>query len=795
MAKKWIGTSGAPVVGLIVLLALTWTPFAAAANPVVKTVPWVAANPLIPHDTWSGKSVTLKGTSDVQGANIQWTWDFGDGSPVASGTVANRYVIEALHTYAGAVGTVFTARLTVQNTTTGETGSKAYYVAMRALALPVEVNVAIDEGLWAIHKAQARSTSGGVDLGNWGSWSSWYGLQGANINAFEVNGHLESGNPDNPYTETVARGMRRLFQMIVATGIGAQALGNPDFNGNGLAVYVNQSYYLYQGGMVMDAIVASGTPDAIAPTGPANVIGRKYKDILQDMVDWYSYCQYDDGNNGGWRYSCNEFPDNSACQWAAIGLIPAERVWGLGIPAWVKTANHNWLSNTHHAGGSFAYQAWWWPWGSFATTPSGMVQMVMDGMGRGSPGPPYWDKAETYMRDNWGSSILDYYYGLFSFTKSMLLHNPPIVMLQSTTAGVAPLDWYNAEISKGAPANGVARHLVSQQRSDGLWWYHDPDGNLYAFETAWAIIMLNQTLFEAGTPVAVAKATPNPATAGATITLDGSDSYHQDASKIIDSWQWDLNNDGTFDVTGVVVTTSFPAIGDYLVRLRVSDNGSPEKTADTIITVRINTPPLAPTANAGGPYNFCPGPAWFLNGTGSSNPDEGQHDPGAYPGDTIVGSFTWDLNGDSVFGDATGPVPNVSGAWGPGSYLVQLKVCDTTAASYPSSGMPNLCNTDSAQVTVTATCPGCCIISARPKDAKVQLTWRDTGAHHYNVYRGTVSGGPYLKIASTTSRYSTYLDNGPLTNGVTYYYVVRQAQVNETETCQSNQASATPRAY
>ena len=52
----------------------------------VKTVPWVSTNPLIPHDTWSGKQVTLKGTADVQGANIQYTWDYGDGSPVTTGT-------------------------------------------------------------------------------------------------------------------------------------------------------------------------------------------------------------------------------------------------------------------------------------------------------------------------------------------------------------------------------------------------------------------------------------------------------------------------------------------------------------------------------------------------------------------------------------------------------------------------------------------------------------------------------------------------------------------------------------
>ena len=134
-------------------------------------------------------------------------------------------------------------------------------------------------------------------------------------------------------------------------------------------------------------------------------------------------------------------------------------------------------------------------------------------------------------------------------------------------------------------------------------------------------------------------------------------------------------------------------------------------------------------------------------------------------------------------------------AQGVGSYLVQLKVTDTTATSYPSSGYSDLSDTDSAQVQVkSATDPACaCIddLAARPKSGEVQLTWTDMGANHYNVYRSTVSGGPYSLIASTTSTYSTYLDVG-LTDGTTYYYVVREAALNGDELCQSNEASATP---
>jgi len=90
---------------------------------------------------------------------------------------------------------------------------------------------------------------------------------------------------------------------------------------------------------------------------------------------------------------------------------------------------------------------------------------------------------------------------------------------------------------------------------------------------------------------------------------------------------------------------------------------------------------------------------------------------------------------------------------------------------------------------------GQCIddLAARAKSGKVQLTWSDTGHDHYNVYHSTVTDGPYTFIASTTSTYSTYLDEG-LMNGTTYYYIVRAATANDDELCQSNEASATPTA-
>lgn len=811
--------------GVLTLAAFLVPALAFAVPPVVKTVPWIPTDPLVPHDTFPGKSIRLKGTADRQGGTIQYDWDFGDGSAHATGTVGDRYAIEASHVYAGAAGTLFTAKLKVTDTGTGESATTNYLVIMRPQSLSVEVNVAIDEGLWYLHKTMTRNSFGGVDYGQWTggiTGSGYYTNLAANVTAFEVKGHRENGPASNPYTETVARAMHQLFAYLNTTPISNTQTNpagtfNPDTNGNGYGAKVAQFDELYQGGQFIDAIVASGTPNAVTSTGPVGVgtdpgiFGRTYKAIAQDMLDYYVLCQSDGGLGGSWDYGCNQSQDNSVAQWAAIGLIPAVREFGLTVPAAVKTWNLTWLTNSQNAAGQFGYRSSAPLWGPYATTPSGMVQLALDGKGRGDT---RWDKAETMIRDNFNNSganssvnIKYYYYGLFSFTKAMLLHDSngdgiaePITMLESQTSGVPPIDWYSAEISKGDPTDGVARTIVGHQDPQGYWYGRNTwTSAQFSFETAWAIIMLNRTVTQA-TPVAVPLANPNPAVAFQTVNFNGSSSYHQDPAKSIIKWEWDLDNNGTYETVGVNASKSFPAVGNYTVWLRVTDNGNPALTNTASLVVVVSLPPLAPTADAGGPYNFCANrQPWFLDGSKSTNPDDGKSEPGK-PADKII-AWDWDLDGDGQFDDATGEMPDVTAFFGSligQSKLISLRVTDNTAAAFPSSGQPNLTGIDTATVNIRAgTDPAClCVanLTARARNKQVQLVWTKwAGAAKYNIYRSTIDGGPYVKIAETTSAYSTYLNTG-LTNGTTYYYIVRPVAANGNEICQSNQAKATPKA-
>ncbi len=78
------------------------------------TVPWVPANPSIPHVTYSGATHTLKGISRY-GAN-QYMWSFGDATASTAWTaIADPYNLGVNHVYNGAVGQTFIATLSVRN--------------------------------------------------------------------------------------------------------------------------------------------------------------------------------------------------------------------------------------------------------------------------------------------------------------------------------------------------------------------------------------------------------------------------------------------------------------------------------------------------------------------------------------------------------------------------------------------------------------------------------------------------------------------------------------------------------
>jgi hypothetical protein len=78
-----------------------------------------------------------------------------------------------------------------------------------------------------------------------------------------------------------------------------------------------------------------------------------------------------------------------------------------------------------------------------------------------------------------------------------------------------------------------------------------------------------------------------------------------------------------------------------------------------------------------------------------------------------------------------------------------------------------------------------------PTQHSVSLSWTDSGAGivGYNVYRGSISGGPYAKINSALDSTTTYTDTSVL-GGQTYYYVTTAVNGSGMQSGYSNQAQA-----
>jgi hypothetical protein len=328
-------------------------------------------------------------------------------------------------------------------------------------------------------------------------------------------------------------------------------------NGQFITLYNDSySYPGYENGMLIDALVATQNPGGTALTGytaagnpvsgTLGVRGQTYYNIVQDIVDEIGYCENSgdpenssgSDNGGAWQYYCAnspfpyggyEYNDNSPSQWSAIGLIIANRGSGFGtsIAPIIRDTNQVWLtwsqdwagccSGTWDSGtakGAWGYNAIdSFPWGPFADTPSGLVQLTLDNVGRTAAGAAdqRWNMAETFYRDNFCNSTvtygnngyyvpMSYTYGLYSFSKAMRLHSPggvltPITDLAEQPSGANPIDWYNAQASAGAPCNGVAQTLVSRQGTGGYWYNEDYDcGPQCYFETAWSILILEPTV-------------------------------------------------------------------------------------------------------------------------------------------------------------------------------------------------------------------------------------------------------------------------------------------------------------
>lgn len=645
--------------------------------------------------SWPNKSLIIWGNVHNGVPPYTYVWEFGDGTPNASGTVSNPEYINETHAYTN-LGR-YTATLTVTDNN-GASNSDQVTIRVYTQNLTTEVNRAIEDGLRWLYLNQQSS-------GGWSSYQSYYaGPTSMALIAFEDNGHLPINNIDDDiYAEYVQEGLNYLLTTLYATGIGAQGAGNPEDiacgndDANNIAIGVNSNRSGYETGMALMAFIAAGPlgsgADSLltSPSLPANIGNRYYYDICVDMVDWLAWAQTEPNRGywrGGWRYGPNySSSDNSNSQWPAIGLEAAETQWGICAPQWVKDELLIWLNNSQRSGGfydgSFWYTTGWVSWGGpTGVTGSGLCALFYADV---PVGDPRVDRTICYLLRHWGVwSNWQNYYNNYAVSKAFRIGVPEAIEV----AGCADttLNWYDDHY---APA------YVASQGANGSWGHQGSQHNWgQSLRTAWAVLILSPIFLG---PVAVADV---PATSPpcADIDVDGSGSYHLNAGNFreIRRWLWDFDKSDGYDwdnpddsgefvtMPGIILPEGVTA-DTLTIALKVYDNemdfggDSANSDIDEHVII-INLDNHCPIADPGGPYYGMVGDTIVFDGTASYDPDTT-----ACGGvvDSIV-SWAWDLDGDGQFDDCFDPV--CYGVWdSPYSGEVGLIVFDSYGCSSDSN--------------------------------------------------------------------------------------------------------------
>jgi len=140
---------------------------------------------------------------------------------------------------------------------------------------------------------------------------------GQAVLAFEQQGYLPTGNPEDPYVQAVIKGLdyilshARIFHLDKGTIYYAHhtPYGDPDSDSDGQFIVFVDDPRMYTQGIAVHAIVNSLAPDRTAMIFDLSILGpvmRTYREIVEDAVDFIAYGQNDYlPGRGGWRYGAN----------------------------------------------------------------------------------------------------------------------------------------------------------------------------------------------------------------------------------------------------------------------------------------------------------------------------------------------------------------------------------------------------------------------------------------------------------------------------------------------------------
>ena len=709
----------------------------------VMTVPW-KGQPSQAHQVFPGGTLTLQGAvinmgSGAGAAYTSASWNPGDGGANTNFAAGSARYLEASHVYNGADGQSYTAVLTV-NFTGGVTITRNFNVVVKTRSLDVDVNMAIDKGLWYLYKSVGLGSGTGLDSKVHGlfNWDGNGAATSAAVQAFEINGHKPSGDPlADPYVSTTSFGLNYLFNNLTSAAISIQphvvtaamvAAGDPrpvgtsqdkpDVNGNGIALYYAD---IYNTGPIVDAIVASGTnmKGAIAPFGIAtSVKGRTYADIAEDIGEVFYFGQSDTNSRGGFFYSPQanqQGADNSTSSWAAVAGVALDRQWLLPTPAFVKWENSLYMASSQASipgnieDGRFGYSGTEPGWGYLALTPAAMIQMDWDGVlstdskfARATKWvASHWIGANNLLNDptvsgNSYAKVASTYgdadpsiYAMFGVAKSFRLALPtPVTTISDGVDATSAhtFDWYGADPDGAYPAArsgkpvGLARTLVNRQGTGGQWQggsYGTISANL---GTGFGVIILSPALFEIG-PTAVCKADTivcqaGEACGGTSVGQYSTANFDGSGSTAGDNAITGYAWDFTDGGTASTVTASHGFSAVQTYNVKLTVTDAHANTSVATCPVRVTSTALPPIASAGGPYTICKGTSDQVVLDATGTTLRGSN----------IASYAWDYTVPVLFSpvDANTATTNQTAYFSGlavGTYSVGIKMVDDTTVA------------------------------------------------------------------------------------------------------------------
>jgi hypothetical protein len=332
-------------------------------------------------------------------------------------------------------------------------------------------------------------------------------------------------DPAYPYHENVEKGLDYIFANAHIIIIGMQTHGNPDTDGDGIGVcfedvdYWGRPVPIYTTGIALMAIATSRAPDRVVDVPGSPVNGWKYKDVVQDAVDYMAWAQTDWGyGRGGWNYEAmdnsGERSDQSNTGWATFGLGFAESAeYGFvcTVPDFVKKELNIWIDyiqndvdgDTNDGGAGYTDPNCW-----VNILKTGHLIYMMAFVGDTAATPRVKD-AVAYIVRHWNDANDDP--GWRGWPGGVASYHATFNVMKGLTAlGIQKID----EIDWQSEFEDV---LVAQQNPDGSWpvcvW---SDGERI-LSTEWALLTLQK--------VVPRKLTPGKVTGGGQIAISSKASF------------------------------------------------------------------------------------------------------------------------------------------------------------------------------------------------------------------------------------------------------------------------------